>query len=274
MKLKIFYQNIVRQLQEVYVLEEAQQIARLLLEEYGYAPKDLILDPEANLDEKQIAQKLAKLLHFEPIQYVLGNTFFYENTFLVNPNVLIPRPETEELVDQIRKENPNAKTILDIGTGSGCIAISLAQKLNAKVWAWDISEKALEVAQKNAQQIGVEVFFDQKDILKKPIFDQKFEIIVSNPPYVTESEKKLMQKNVLDFEPYLALFVSDHDPLLFYRHIADFAVSNLEKNGKIYLEINEEFGQKTAELLAERGFEELKIGKDFRGKDRFVSAKK
>lgn len=274
MKLKIFYQNIVRQLQEVYVLEEAQQIARLLLEEYGYAPKDLILDPEANLDEKQIAQKLAKLLHSEPIQYVLGKTFFYENTFLVNPNVLIPRPETEELVDQIGKENPNAKTILDIGTGSGCIAISLAQKLNAKVWAWDISEKALEVAQKNAQQIGVEVFFDQKDILKNPIFDQKFEIIVSNPPYVTESEKKLMQKNVLDFEPYLALFVSDHDPLLFYRHIADFAVSNLEKNGKIYLEINEEFGQKTAELLAERGFEELKIGKDFRGKDRFVSAKK
>jgi len=274
MKLKIFYQNIVRQLQEVYLLEEAQQIARLLLEEYGYEPKDLILDPETDLNEQKIAQKLDKLLHSEPIQYVLGKTFFYENTFLVNPNVLIPRPETEELVDQISKENPNAKSILDIGTGSGCIAISLAQKLNAKVWAWDISEKALEVAQKNTKKIGVEVFFDQKDILKNPIFDQKFEIIVSNPPYVTNSEKKLMQKNVLDFEPYLALFVSDHDPLLFYRHIADFAATHLEKNGKIYLEINEEFGQKTAELLAERGFEELKIGKDFRGKDRFVSAKK
>ncbi len=213
-----------------------------------------------------------------PIQYIIGETEFYGLDFKVNPSVLIPRPETEELVDWIIKDYADIKepfTILDIGTGSGCIAISLAKNLpEAKVTALDISLHALETSKANANQNNVDVSFLKQDILALNELKSRFDIIVSNPPYVRNSEKEFMHPNVVLQEPHNALFVSDEEPLLFYSKIAELARTGLNPSGNLYLEINEAYGNEIVNILAEKGFENVVIKKDMYGKDRMVKGTK
>ncbi|MEX2350642.1 MAG: peptide chain release factor N(5)-glutamine methyltransferase [Flavobacteriaceae bacterium] len=213
-----------------------------------------------------------------PIQYIIGETDFFGLTFQVNSSVLIPRPETEELVDWIIKDYSDIKeppNILDIGTGSGCIAISLAKNLpEAKVTALDISLPALETAKENATQNKVDVSFVKQDILALNELKSRFDVIVSNPPYVTNSEKEKMQPNVLLHEPKNALFVSDEEPLLFYSKIAELARTSLNPSGGLYFEINESYGNEIVKMLEEKGFEKVFLKKDFYGKDRMVRGTK
>ncbi|MDA7803946.1 peptide chain release factor N(5)-glutamine methyltransferase [Crocinitomix sp.] len=214
-----------------------------------------------------------RLQNNEPIQYVLGFTEFYGCKIKVNSNVLIPRPETEELVDLILKNSDHNLSILDIGTGSGCIPIAL-KKTNPsfKIVGLDISGGAIELAKESADLNSVSIQFLERNILSDELSDlDKFDIIVSNPPYVLESDKKKMAENVLEFEPHLALFVADADPLLFYNRIADLGLKKLNSKGKIYFEIHENFGQQTKGLLEHKGFKNVKIIADLQGKDRMIS---
>ncbi|MGD9992120.1 MAG: peptide chain release factor N(5)-glutamine methyltransferase [Salinivirgaceae bacterium] len=227
-------------------------------------------------DYNQIMSITKRLLNHEPIQYILGETEFYGLKFRVNPAVLIPRPETEELVDWIIRDHKNSSlTIIDLGTGSGCIAVTLAKNLSqSTVYALDVSEQALEQAKANAQINEVAVEFFQTDVLKQnwPDFPKKPNLIVSNPPYVTQKEKKLMQANVLDYEPSLALFVSDDDPLLFYREIATQARNLLTDEGWLYFEINEALGNQTVSLLETLGYRQIELRADINGKHRMLKA--
>jgi release factor glutamine methyltransferase len=227
-------------------------------------------------DYNQIMSITKRLLSHEPIQYILGETEFYGLKFRVNPAVLIPRPETEELVDWIIRDHKNSSlTIIDLGTGSGCIAVTLAKNLSqSTVYALDVSEQALEQAKANAQLNEVAVEFFQTDVLKQnwPDFPKKPNLIVSNPPYVTQKEKKLMQANVLDYEPSLALFVSDDDPLLFYREIATQARNLLTDEGWLYFEINEVLGNQTVSLLETLGYRQIELRADINGKHRMLKA--
>jgi release factor glutamine methyltransferase len=233
------------------------------------------------LDEhlEAIDHILDELKTAKPIQYILGHTEFYGLTFKVNPSVLIPRPETEELVEWIissaRIGHRALGNILDIGTGSGCIAVSLKKKLPGFwVSAIDVSSEALNIAKENAESNNVEVNFIQADILseKFDIENSKFEIIVSNPPYVTMDDKQQMHTNVTDFEPHTALFVPKNDPLIFYKAIADFALKNLEKSGLLFFEINESYGEQIVELLQSKSFNNIELRKDMNGKDRMIKA--
>jgi release factor glutamine methyltransferase len=272
-------QYIKTELTGLYTEPETEGLIRLIFEAVcGWSftmqqiRKSEIIGPE-ELDK--IKSIVARLKQFEPIQYILGETYFFGLQLKVTPTVLIPRPETEELVDLIIRGNSDGNlTILDIGTGSGCIAIALKSRLNkAEISGIDISEKALKIARKNGTLNRLNVQFFQADILNWQKYDWPFfDVIVSNPPYVTKSEKELMHKNVLDFEPSNALFVDDTDPLLFYRTIAQFALEKLNPNGKIYFEINENFGPETKSLLAGFGFTEVDIVTDIHGKNRFVKA--
>jgi len=227
----------------------------------------------------QIAKVLSRLKTGEPVQYILGRTEFYGLPFKVNPSVLIPRPETEELVEWILStvgsEHLAVSSILDIGTGSGCIAISVKKNLpGAKVSAIDISPKALQTAKENAELNHVDINFIQADILnlKSEIEHPKFEIIISNPPYVTLDDKKQMHTNVTNFEPHTALFVPENDPLIFYKAIADFAVDHLEKGGLLFFEINENYGEEIVELLEHKKFIYIELRKDMSGRDRMIKA--
>jgi release factor glutamine methyltransferase len=222
-------------------------------------------------------QALQEMSENKPLQYVLAQTEFYGFAFKVNTHVLIPRPETEELVQWIVQENKTTQplSILDMGTGSGCIAITLAKKLaQAQIYALDISTEALEMAQINAAIHQAKICFLQGDILSFPdlnfLLPEKLDVIVSNPPYIPQAEKKLMRKNVLDYEPHLALFVEDTKPLIFYEKIAAFAHSFLNPKGKLYVEINEQFGQEVEALMQKQGFQNIEIKQDLAGKDRFV----
>ena len=293
---KQLYDNLLQQI-TAYESQEAKEIVFWLMEFYLDLRKvDIIGDKsfEKTIDWTNIIERLN---NNEPIQYILGETEFYGRRFLVNDSVLIPRPETEELVNFIVKktlrthnrttaDRSGLRTLLDIGTGSGCIAISLAKELpNFKVTAYDISEEALETAKTNAELNKADVTFEKVDILKYSFthsisiaaliqypLRHSFNIIVSNPPYVTKQEIDQMQKNVLDFEPHLALFVEDSEPLIFYEAIADFAFNNLTDNGLVAVEINEALGEETAEIFRRKGFSELEIIKDIHQKNRFVSA--
>ena len=235
----------------------------------------LVLTPDESLKAFTI---LNDLQTYRPIQYILGSTSFYGLLFQVNENVLVPRPETEELVDWIIDENRDKPhlQILDIGTGSGCIAISLAKNLKeTQVAAIDVSVKALEIASQNALYNKAEINFIQADILKTEnlmpdLSLSSFDIIVSNPPYVRHLEKPSISRNVLDFEPHLALFVEDNDALLFYRKIAQLALQNLKPNGKLYFEINQYLGQEMVNLLASLGFVAITLKKDIYGNDRMI----
>ena len=238
--------------------------------------------PQASIDNAELTQEqqsklssiLGRLRTYEPIQYILEETEFFGLPFFVNENVLIPRPETEELVELILSENTSSELrILDIGTGSGAIAIALAKhSKNAFVSAWDISFKALDVAVLNAKTNTVDISFKRVDVLSDVPADNKYDIIVSNPPYVLESEKDLMEQNVLDYEPHNALFVPDSEALLFYNRIADIALHLLHPKGKLYFEINQAKGQETMAMLESKGFVNIALFQDLSKKDRMVRA--
>ncbi len=264
-------------LSAVFDVGELHSVVYRLMEGlYGVTRRDLLLDEdrEISVDMELLDVAIERLTNGEPLQYVLGVGYFRGNDFKVTSSVLIPRPETEELVNLIIAQNSDLEmlSILDIGTGSGAIAISLAEELRSEVTAWDISEEALKVAQYNAQKIGVEsVEFELKDVLSCGSIEQKYDIIVSNPPYVTISEKALMQSNVLDFEPHLALFVDDDNPLIFYKKITCLAQQGLRIRGKLYFEVNEMFGEEVADLLRGGGFTDVVVIDDFRDKARIVT---
>jgi len=261
-QLKIKFLNLLK---DEYPAQEASSFFNLLIESYlGMNRLDFALKPgkELSLEEKEKFEiAIYRLSQHEPIQYIIGETEFFGLKFKVNKDVLIPRPETEELVQWIlddlgeSKPPPNLK-ILDIGTGSGCIAISLAKYLpKAEIFALDISENALKTARENAGLNEVNVNFIQADILNLEALTEKFDVIVSNPPYVREMEKVEMHRNVLENEPYLALFVKDTDPLIFYGIIAKLAQAGLHKNGNLYFEINQYLANETEEILKNSDFE-------------------
>ncbi|WP_300569017.1 peptide chain release factor N(5)-glutamine methyltransferase, partial [Flavobacterium sp.] len=240
---------------------------------------DLALNPNIELDTIQLLQwetVLSQLKEHKPIQYILGETEFFGLPFYVNGNTLIPRPETEELVDWIisvnqKRQESEPLRILDIGTGSGCIAVSLAKNLpNAKVFAIDVSDKALATAQKNAERNNTHVTFFHKDILETEDLELQFDIIVSNPPYVRNLEKEEINKNVLEYEPHLALFVEDDDALIFYRKISELALNHLSEKGQLYFEINQYLGAGMISLLQHYDFKNIELRKDIYGNDRMI----
>ena len=281
MKIKEYKINFINSLLPFYDEMEAESFFYLILENRHQLRRiDLALDADKEFSEAEISNWnfiLEKLKTQIPIQYILGTTHFYGSEFIVDENVLIPRPETEELVDWIVKLNTKLSKkkdlkILDIGTGSGCIAISLAKNiLNSAVFAVDVSEKALAVAEKNATLNKVTVTFLQKNILETNHLDQKFDIIVSNPPYVRNLEKAEIKPNVLDNEPHLALFVPDNDPLIFYKKIAELAAANLNTNGQLFFEINQYLGKETQDLLESLGLKNIELRKDIYGNDRMIA---
>ena len=281
MKIKDYKINFINSLLPFYEEMEVESFFYLILENrYQLRRIDLALDADKEFSEDEILNWnviLEKLKTQIPIQYILGTTHFYGSEFIVDENVLIPRPETEELVDWIVKLNSKLSKkkdlkILDIGTGSGCIAISLAKNvLNSSVFAIDVSEKALAVAEKNASLNKITVTFLHKNILETNHLDQKFDIIVSNPPYVRNLEKTEIKPNVLENEPHLALFVPDNDPLIFYKKIAELAAANLNTNGQLFFEINQYLGKETQDLLESLGLKNIELRKDIYGNDRMIA---
>lgn len=278
MLLKDYRTYFIEKLTPVYDVMEVESFFSIALEELkGWKRVDLAMQPEAFLSGDEIGEWNAVLNQLEqqkPIQYIFGKAHFYGLEFFVNKNTLIPRPETEELVEWIITENQARGMIkvLDIGTGSGCIAISLTKNLpDAAVYAIDVSKGALEMAKKNATHNNAEVTFWQKDILQADSLPEQFDIIVSNPPYVRNLEKEEIKKNVLEHEPHLALFVDDNDALLFYRKIALLGKSALKENGRLYFEINQYLGNETVEMLEEMGYNNVTLKQDIYGNDRMVS---
>lgn len=279
MLIKNYKTTFLQELSSLYDEKEGESFFYLTLESFHDKRRiDLALNPEMEMDALQLLRwesVLAELKKYKPIQYILGETEFCGLPFLVNENVLIPRPETEELVELILKNNQgnNSIKILDIGTGSGCIPIALKNNLpNAEVYAIDVSDKALATAKKNAELNKVEIHFMLKNILETDDLEQSFDIIVSNPPYVRNLEKAEINPNVLEFEPHLALFVEDNDALLFYRKITELATRNLNPNGQLYFEINQYLGKETVELVESFGFKNVRLIKDIYGNDRMISA--
>lgn len=264
----------------LYDEKEVNQFVYLLFEHLlNYSKIDIHLNQNEIIHDntfQQVISVVEELKKYKPFQYVLGKTFFYDLPFMVNENVLIPRQETEELVKWIlddQKEKP--VHVLDIGTGSGCIAIALAKFLKAStIYSGDISKEALEVAKQNAKINQADVNFFEFDVFNPPDLKRSFDIIVSNPPYVCGSEKTLMSKNVLEYEPELALFVSDEDPLIFYKAIAKYGLLILKEEGRIYFEINENFGDAMVELLITFGYKDIELRKDINGKQRMIKGTK
>lgn len=282
MKIKQYRDLFIKILTPIHGEGEAESFFYLILEAKHQLKRiDLALRPDLDFSNAEISvwDALAEQLKLEiPVQYLLGTTSFYGLDFEVNASVLIPRPETEELVEWIIEsqrsiaESQKLK-ILDIGTGSGCIAISLAKNLpNASIHAIDVSEKALAIAKRNAETNKVDVSFIMQNILQTEDLGQQFDVIVSNPPYVRNLEKQEIKKNVLDNEPHLALFVEDNDALIFYRKIAELAQKNLVANGQLFFEINQYLGEETVALLAEMNFKNIELHKDIYGNDRMIKA--
>ncbi len=290
MIIKKLKEIFLSELKGVYPKPEIQSFFYLLTNYHLELDRiDIALDPKFEIKsfiEQKFHSALADLKKEIPIQYIIGETEFYDLKFKVNKHVLIPRQETEELIEwvinDVKSEKLKGRTntvkqpgikILDIGTGSGCVSISLANKLTfSEVWALDISDKALNVAKRNADLNNVHIEFLKLDILIIKKLATKFDIIVSNPPYVRELEKKQMKSNVLKYEPPLALFVEDNNALLYYDKIADFAKENLTKSGLLYFEINQYFGKDIIELLKKKGFQNIELRKDIYGVDRMVKA--
>ena len=290
MLLKNYKTTFLQELSSLYEEQEIDSFFYIILEKlHGLKRIDLALNPQKVMDGahlKQWKNIVSELKKQRPVQYILGETTFYGLSFLVNENTLIPRPETEELVELIIKSFESSVSgsglkILDIGTGSGCIAISLAKNIpNAAVFAIDVSEEALATAKKNAELNKVAIDFISTNILDVVTLsavaglDKQFDIIVSNPPYVRNLEKDEIKPNVLEYEPHLALFVDDIDPLVFYRKIAELAIKNLNPNGKLYFEINQYLGKETIKLLEDFGFRNVELKKDIYGNDRIISCEK
>ena len=280
------YRDLYTRLETLYETREAQAIVRTILEiRFEMSYTDIVCGKVNELSadkEKELEEIMRRLENGEPLQYILGEAEFAGRTFHVEPGVLIPRPETAELcrliVDDIKAIHKDTEPIVitDVGTGSGCIAITLSlELLNSKVRAYDISTKALEIAKKNAELLRADVDFEIQDALRlepKSVDDKFMHIIVSNPPYIAEKEKEEMCKNVLDYEPSLALFVSDEDPLIFYRSIAEYGVKNLKDGDRIYYEINPIYAQEMVELMVSLGYRDIKIANDLYGKQRMLRA--
>lgn len=289
------YRNYFNEtLKTIYPITEIDSFFFLLLEEYlGFRRVDIVLksDFKINQETLNLLQSATKQLEQEvPLQYIIGKTEFYGLPFVVNKHVLIPRPETEELVAWVVSESSRFKTfntstkqttetkqlkILDIGTGSGCIPVSLKKQLPfAEISAIDISNDALSVAKKNAVLNNVDIHFILQDILKTVALDQHYDIIISNPPYVRELEKKELKNNVLKNEPHVALFVENDNPLIFYDKIAELAKNYLNKNGLLFFEINQYLGTETIHLVNEKGLKNIQLKKDMFGNDRIIVASK
>jgi len=269
---------IRQSLLDIYPPEEVKALIMIICcDMLGINALDIYTGKDINLSEgkkRDLENILFRLRKNEPIQYIQGFTQFCGMTFHVAQGVLIPRPETAELVELIVGESVHSPKILDIGTGSGCIAVSLAKKIpDADVTAWDVSSVALEIAQSNSRDLSAGVNFVLQDVFATEIAgDHLYDIIVSNPPYIIVSEKKAMESNVLDWEPESALFVADDDPLCFYTRIANLGKSLLSPNGKLYFEINQAYGAEVVDMLAVNGYKDTRLIKDFFGKDRIVTA--
>ena len=288
MNIKKFRDYFNKTLKKLYPTSEIDTFLFLLLEEYlNFKRIDIVLKSnfEISPEDLILLRSSTKLLEQEiPIQYILGKTEFYGFPFILNEHVLIPRPETEELITSILENvlktksfhtNANEKQlkILDIGTGSGCIPISLKKSLPfAEITAIDVSNEALTIAKKNTVLNKVDINLTQQDILKTTSLNQLYDIIVSNPPYVRESEKKEIKNNVLNNEPHMALFVEDNNPLVFYNKIAELAKNHLTKNGTLFFEINQYLGKETVELIKLKGFNKIQLKKDIFGRDRIIIA--
>ena len=279
-----FLKDLQTSLKGEYSESEIHVLGMLILEKLtGFSRIWLLIHKELKLNDEQniiASQYLERLKNHEPIQYILGDTEFYGLKFKVNPSVLIPRPETEELVEWVKPPHPpkggflsGTPTLLDVGTGSGCIAVALKKKFpSANVSAMDISPEALALAKENAALNEVNIEFIQDDILHPAATDRKWDVIVSNPPYIPASEQRYLHKNVTDFEPHLALFVQDNDPLIFYRKIAEFALSHLTAGGRLYVEIHQSLGRQCCQLLESMGFQSVELRKDLSGNDRMISS--
>ena len=287
------YQQLWHQLTPLYAVEEAQAITRLVLETtFGFSLTDLVCGKVSELsadNETKLHEIWQRLEAGEPVQYVLGKADFYGRSFRVAPGVLIPRPETEGLCRLVLDGLPTGTHVLDIGTGSGCIAITVAlEATQAQVEAWDISEEALRQARDNAFRLGAQVLFRQKDVLAEAREDMLaeaskgeeseevslYDCIVSNPPYIADKERTTMAHNVLDYEPSTALFVPDDDPLRFYRAIAELGLRRLRPGGRLCFEINPLYAEALSNLLVSLGYEAVTICEDIYGKQRFATARK
>jgi release factor glutamine methyltransferase len=278
------YEELWQPLTQVYDAGEARAVARMVLDvRFGMSLADVLCGKVTQLSAKEQAELQEiqqRLLLGEPVQYVLGVADFGPKTFLVTPDVLIPRPETYELCQWITDDlspltSPLSPfSVLDIGTGSGCIACTLAaQWPQAKVTGWDISAEALEVARRNAQRMGVDVSFEQRDMLNQPYNEfGLWDVVVSNPPYVCDSEADDMEPWVLDYEPETALFVPDDDPVMFYLQISNYAQSALKEGGRLYFEINPRFDEAIEDILLGLGFDDIRLKEDQFGKTRFMKA--
>ena len=264
-------QLFLDKLQLLYDKEEASHIFMIYVED----KLNLDLSSQVEIElTTEILSDLEQLKKGQPIQHITGKAFFYNDFFFVNENTLIPRPETEELVELIRNDYAQNQDIfmIDLGTGTGCIPISLAKLFpKAKVSALDISENALKIAQLNAETLKVNINFYHNNLLEDIQLNQKFDVIISNPPYIRNLEKEEMHQNVLNFEPHLALFVENDDALIFYERVIDFAKNHLKENGKIYCEINQYLGEETKQLF-QKFYQNVIIHKDISGNDRMLSA--
>lgn len=271
-------QRLRNALSPLYDPREVESMTRVIMEDVlKWRPVDIVMRDSDQLPDffpSRLDDIIARLQRHEPLQYILGKARFHGHNFTVTPAVLIPRPETEQLVDMIIDQNTGSDLdVLDIGTGSGCIAISLARALKfAQVTATDVSTSALAVAQHNAQAMGTRVRFVEHDILTSRAPIEAWDIIVSNPPYITMSEKNSMDRNVLDYEPAGALFVPDADPMLYYRAIAAYASQALKNGGRLYLEINRAMASLTTSTLHQAGLSNIQLYNDFNGNNRFVTA--
>ncbi len=273
--------SLTNELSNIYTTGESQSVSRLILEHLGFPEISILKDPSIIINSKlqaEINKIVDELRSNKPIQYILGETEFYGLKLIVNKHVLIPRPETEELVSLIIQDSKFAKpVVVDCGTGSGCIAIALSKNLkDAHTFAIELDSEAISVARKNAINNQANIQFINEslfDISSLP-GNNKIDILVSNPPYVTESEKDKMMPNVTDFEPKTALFVPDNDPLIFYREIIRLADKNLSPEGVVWLEINEALGPDTKNLFQKSAYSNVKLLKDIHGKDRFIKAMK
>jgi len=275
------YETLWQRLTDIYETGEAKAIVRLVLEvRFGLTMTDILCDKIDKLtieEQKDLKYIIQRLETGEPVQYVLGEAEFGGRTFHVGPGVLIPRPETYELCEWSLPPTPSKWKghILDIGTGSGCIAITLAAEIpNAEVTAWDISDDALRIAAENAKRANVHVSFKKVDVLNSQfsILNSQFDIIVSNPPYICNKERAGMERNVLEHEPELALFVPDDDPLLFYRAIARYAARALKPSGQLFFEINPLYADEMQQMLSEEGFSHIEVRNDQFGKQRFTKS--
>ncbi len=272
--LRQIWEETSKQLEKVYDRREAESISCILIEDlFGINKVDILTSEPSPFKKEELERYIQRLLQNEPIQYVTGLAHFYGRIFKIKPKTLIPRPETEELCDLILEENTiENPEILEVGVGSGCIGITLALEANGKAYGTDVSNEALEISKLNAHLLEANITFVKSDILTEELPVTDLDILVSNPPYIPEQDKEKMHENVLRYEPDLALFVPNDDPLIFYRSIAERGLYALKKNGKLYFEIHERYGEDVQRLLESLGYKHVIVHKDMQGKERMVSA--